>query len=416
MTETFVWKDKFHWSKAFSRSDVPSVARAVAYVIHNHAGGDGKNSHPGMDVLMVDTGLSESSVTRHLKTITGAGWVHQVSSGSNSGRRALASVYDLTYPPGYSEAAAKELRDEKLRELRESRRGLKEHPSPVTDDPKEHPSQMTGDNPSESGTPVTHDGEHLSPVTGTPVTSDCLPDPLPDPLSDPHPLSREEDECDVSSLYDREVNEDAGDAETLRYVRLTELLEKGFTRSVRTDAEHQELLDAGFTYVDGPRFSINGGPTGGWRDPSPEAFARRRELVDVHRARLEEAAEQRLAVRRRQWDEMQRVEAEARAERDRQFEAKRAQRQAQAEIDNLAELKSIEWVSRNWDRFEKYCSTEGVNLDRQLSLARRAQEKATSSPFGLFKSMVANGVEAGSSNGGRDTSCASPASGHAWQE
>ena len=348
MTESF---SKFHWSKAFGRSDVPSEARAVAYVIHDHSGRDGRNSHPGMDKLMVDTGLSESTVGRHLKIITGSGWVHQVSSGSNSGRLALASVYDLTYPPGYSESAANEIRDQKIKELRarrererarrQDKKMCKDHRSLVTDDPEEHQSQMTGDSPPESGTPVTHDGEHRSPVTETPVTSDCLSDPSSYPLSDPHPLSRDEDECDVSSLYDREVNEDAGDAETY--------------------------------------------------------------------------AEQWSAAEWRRREETRRVEAEARAERDREYEAKRAQSQAELEALFLTELKSIDWVSNNWAAFEKFCEDENVKLARRLSLAQRARDKSTSSPFGLFKSMIRNGTP-GSPGSGRDTSCASPTSGHAWQE
>lgn len=420
MTDEFVWKDKFHWSKAFSRSDVPSVARAVAYVIYNHAGGDGKKSHPGMEALMVDTGLSESAVGRHLKIITGSGWVHQVSSGSNSGRAARASVYDLTYPPGYSDSAAKELRDEKLKEMRERRevkKGRREHPSPVTDDPEEHPSQMTGDNPPESGTPVTHDGEHPSPVTGTPVTSDCLPDPLPDPISDPPPLAREEEDDDISSLYEEEINMVDEDLEGARCSRLVGLVDRAndlWNGSDATDDESQELIEAGFTYhkLEYGK-SLREQPPQGWSYPSWEEERRIKGISDGYRARQKEVKE---SGKRRQWEEMQRVEAEARAERDREFEAERAQRQAQAEIDKLAELKSIEWVSRNWDRFEQFCTEENVGIDRQLTLAKRAKVKATSSPFGLFKTLVSNGVDPGSPAIDWSSIGAAPPFGRAWEE
>lgn len=368
--------DKFNWHKAFGKSDVPSHIRPIGYIIWDYTNERGEQAFPGNEIIAQSTGLNKKTVERGLTFLREAGWLFRVSKGSNSGRKAMNSVYRLSYPAGYSEQA----------------------------------THTTSVPLGEDGTGDTHDPNQGTPVSRTGDTHDPLNRSLSNQVTDPPPQTGEDEEDDLSYLYEQEINtDDAGDTETLRYLRLTELLEKGFARSARTDAENQELLDAGFTYVDGPRFSINGGPTGGWTDPSPEAFARRRSLVDAHRA-------QRLAVRRSKWDEMQRVEAEARAERDRQFEAKRAQRQAQAEIDNLAELKSIEWVSRNWDRFEKYCATEGVNLERQLALAQRAQEKATSSPFGLFKSMVANGVDPGSSSSGWDTACASPASGHAWQE
>lgn len=375
MTDRFAWRDQFHWHKAFGKSDVPSHIRPIGYIIWDYTNERGEQAFPGNEIIAQSTGLNKKTVERGLTFLREAGWLFRVSKGSNSGRKAMNSVYRLSYPAGYSEQE----------------------------------THATSVPLGEDGTGDTHDPNQGTPVSRTGDTHDPLNRSLSNQVTDPPPLTSEDEDDDISSLYDDEINVDAEDAETLRFVRLTELLEKGFARSARTDAENQELLAAGFTYVDGPRFSINGGPTGGWKDPSPEAFARRRSLVDAHHA-------QRLAVRRRQWEEMQRVEAEARAERGRQFEAKRAQRQAQAEVDNLAELKSIEWVSRNWDRFEKFCATEGVNLDRQLSLAQRAQEKATSSPFGLFKSMVANGVDPGSSSSSWDSVCASPASGHAWQE
>ncbi|ARE33520.1 hypothetical protein A0W34_09355 [Rhodococcus sp. BH4] len=359
-------------------SDVPSNARSVAYIVWDHTDKFGKRGFPGMDILTAKTKLSERQVSRNLQTNQKAGWLDLVVSGSSMGN-GRKSEYNLAYPVGYV--------DHKL----------------------DHQTLMSGGDDGKPEPPDTDVIDHQTLMSEPPDTDVCPTESLSNPRSDPPPLTSEDEEDDLSYLYEQEINTDAGDTETLRYVRITELLDKGFARSARTEAENQELLDAGFTYVDGPRFSINGGPTGGWTDPSPEAFARRRSLVDAHRA-------QRLAVRRCKWEEMQRVEAEARAERDRQFEAKRAQRQAQTEIDNLAELKSIEWVSRNWDRFEKYCATEGVNLERQLALAQRAQEKATSSPFGLFKSMVNNGVDPGSSISSWDTACASPASGHAWQE
>ncbi|MDJ0105948.1 hypothetical protein QM646_05990 [Rhodococcus erythropolis] len=389
MTETFVWKDKFHWHEAYGMSDVPSNARSVAYIVWDHTDKYGKRGFPGMDILTAKTKLSERQVSRNLQTNQKAGWLDLVVSGSSMGN-GRKSEYNLAYPVGYV--------DHKLN----------------------HPTLMSGGDDGKPEPPDTDVIDHPTLMSEPPDTDVCPTESLSNPRTDPPPLTSADEEDDISSLYDDEINMDAGDTETLRSVRLTELLEKGFGQSARTDAEHQELLDAGFTYVDGPRFSINGGPTGGWTDPSPEACARRWELVDAHRVRLQkEAAQRRAADTAAEWrrrEERRRIELEAGFEHERQREAERAQRRVKAEALYLDELKSIEWVSRNWDRFEKYCAAEGVNLERQFALAQRAQDRATSSPFGLFKSMVANGVDPGSSSSGWDTACASPSSGHAWQE
>ncbi|ORI19939.1 hypothetical protein BH686_07130 [Rhodococcus erythropolis] len=310
MTETFVWKDKFHWHEAYGMSDVPSNARSVAYIVWDHTDKFGKRGFPGMDILTAKTKLSERQVSRNLQTNQKAGWLDLVVSGSSMGN-GRKSEYNLAYPSGYV--------DHKL----------------------DHPTLMSGGDDGKPEPPDTDVINHPTLMSEPPDTDVCPTESLSNPRSDPPPLSSEDKEDDLSYLYEQEINTDTGAAETY--------------------------------------------------------------------------AEQWSAAEWRRREETRRVEAEARAERDREYEAKRAQSQAELEALFLTELKSIDWVSNNWAAFEKFCDDENVKPARRLSLAQRARDKSTSSPFGLFKSMIRNGTP-GSPSSGRDTSCASPTSGHAWQE
>lgn len=299
--------DKFHWHKAFGKSDVPSHIRPIGYIIWDYTNERGEQAFPGNEIIAQSTGLNKKTVERGLTFLRDAGWLFRVSTGSNSGRKAMNSVYRLSYPAGYSEQAT-----------------------------------LTTSVPlGEDGTGDTHDPNQGTPVSRTGDTHDPLNRSLSNQVTDP-PLTGENEETDdLSYLYEQEINTDTGAAETY--------------------------------------------------------------------------AEQWSAAEWRRREETRRVEAEARAERDREYEAKRAQSQAELEALFLTELKSIDWVSNNWAAFEKFCDDENVKLARRLSLAQRARDKSTSSPFGLFKSMIRNGTP-GLPSSGRDTSCASPTSGHAWQE
>lgn len=370
MTEAFVWKDKFHWHEAYGMSDVPSNARSVAYIVWDHTDKFGKRGFPGMDILTAKTKLSERQVSRNLQTNQKAGWLDLVVSGSSMGN-GRKSEYNLAYPVGYV--------DHKL----------------------DHPTLMSDGDDGKPKPPDTDVIDHPTLMSEPPDTDVCPTESLSNPRTDPPPLSREEEDDDISSLYDDEINMDAEDAEILRYVRLTELVNEGNYGKALNDDERQELTDAGFTYIAG-RHTRHDGYTytvGGWEDPTPEEYARRKNAMSKHR----EAEDQAHAAS---------VKAEAvRAE------AERNRRKAEAEASTLAELKALPWIAKvAWTDYEKFCAAQNVDLDRQLALAQRAQEKATSSPFGLFKSMVNNGVDPGSSSSGWDTACASPTSGHAWQE
>lgn len=87
----------FDWVTAFSRLPVGSTVKLVGYALAlNATSKTGKDAHPGMDLLMIQTGLrSEKTVGTALAELRRLGLVSRVFEGSKAGRRGLADDYWL---------------------------------------------------------------------------------------------------------------------------------------------------------------------------------------------------------------------------------------------------------------------------------------------------------------------------------
>lgn len=199
---------KFHWHKAYGKSDVPSVARSVAYVVWDYTGADGEHGFPGTDILMASTNLSESQVRRNLKVNVDAGWLELVKCGSRTQKRAWKSEYRLTYPA--------------------------DHRSPMTDGElsveTDHPSPMTAGR-----------DDRRSPMHGPPVTRDTPTDPLPNPslLTDPYVKSSNPEGRDSA-----DAGRDGSEIDRLKKMRIERMTEKQIEMLRAADYEWNDWDDS----------------------------------------------------------------------------------------------------------------------------------------------------------------------------
>ena len=77
--------------------DLTSSERLVAVMVMSHAGPTGRKSHPGIPLLMFETGLSDKTIRRALKSLEAKKWLVLTYSG-HGGDQAKANEYDLNIP------------------------------------------------------------------------------------------------------------------------------------------------------------------------------------------------------------------------------------------------------------------------------------------------------------------------------
>lgn len=75
-----------------------STEKLAAVFMASHAGHDGTNAHPGMELLAAELGLRERQTKTVVGNLTNHGWLIQVSSGRGNNR--YASVYRIAIPQG----------------------------------------------------------------------------------------------------------------------------------------------------------------------------------------------------------------------------------------------------------------------------------------------------------------------------
>jgi hypothetical protein len=89
---------RFDWERAIRQIEFPSHLKAcklVALMMATYASADGEDIFPGTRRLASDCQLSERTVRACLTYMTDQRLIHQRSKGSNFGRQARASVYQL---------------------------------------------------------------------------------------------------------------------------------------------------------------------------------------------------------------------------------------------------------------------------------------------------------------------------------
>ncbi|BCT75983.1 hypothetical protein SCMU_18250 [Sinomonas cyclohexanicum] len=108
----------------------------------------GRGAHPGVTQLAEDSGMSTRTVMRHLQSLEDLGLVVCVRRGSDMGRKAMTSVYDLAIPEDPEHVSKHQ-----------------DHVTPVSHvDPSDQVTPMSHD----QVPPVSHDRpEQVTPVTGT---------------------------------------------------------------------------------------------------------------------------------------------------------------------------------------------------------------------------------------------------------
>ena len=95
---------KLTWLKRTNGHEFTGAEFRVLIAIFNHSGADGTNSHPGLKLLMAETGYGRTAVSEALTALQERGWITQTRKGS--GTSGKTSVYELVPDAPSSTAGA----------------------------------------------------------------------------------------------------------------------------------------------------------------------------------------------------------------------------------------------------------------------------------------------------------------------
>ncbi|WP_155948785.1 hypothetical protein [Mycobacterium sp. URHB0044] len=84
---------KLEWLKRTNGHRFAGSELRVLLSIYNHSGADGKRSHPGIDVMIEETGYRKSGISEAVTALKERGWIHEVYRGN--GRARQSSVFEL---------------------------------------------------------------------------------------------------------------------------------------------------------------------------------------------------------------------------------------------------------------------------------------------------------------------------------
>jgi DNA-binding transcriptional ArsR family regulator len=91
---------RFEWDRAVVALPLPPITDHVAARLAMHADGrTGEHAHPGVDRLAVECGLSEKTVSRHLKILRDLGLIERTYRGRGNQYGRTADEYALRLPP-----------------------------------------------------------------------------------------------------------------------------------------------------------------------------------------------------------------------------------------------------------------------------------------------------------------------------
>lgn len=88
---------KLTWLKRTNGHKLTGTEVRVLVSIFNHTNQDGRNAHPGVDLIAEETGYRKSGVSEAVTALKARGWIHETYRGN--GRSKLASVFDLVPDP-----------------------------------------------------------------------------------------------------------------------------------------------------------------------------------------------------------------------------------------------------------------------------------------------------------------------------
>lgn len=83
------------WLKRTDGHEFSGAEFRVLIAIFNHSGADGSDSHPGLKLLMEETGYGKTAVSQALTSLQERGWIFQSLKGSGTSGR--TSVYHLVH-------------------------------------------------------------------------------------------------------------------------------------------------------------------------------------------------------------------------------------------------------------------------------------------------------------------------------
>ena len=87
----------FVWLRTFTKLPIKSREKLVGYALASNATfATGHDAHPGTDLLMLQTGLSDKTIRDALAELRRLGVIERRFEGSKAGRRGMADMYYLT--------------------------------------------------------------------------------------------------------------------------------------------------------------------------------------------------------------------------------------------------------------------------------------------------------------------------------
>lgn len=177
--------DRATWMRAM-RGRIPKIQdRAVAMALGTYGDKDGSSNYPGVDRLVDDLFLSESTVKRCLAWLTENGWLSKVERGDRWAGK--SDVYRLTLPAPLAVEMDRWTEEDNGRQWMErppgepKRRGMRTRPGPERQG--RQGAAATSTPPGDKG-PEAEIGVRKDLDTG--LSSDTPPEPAHQNLSDHH--------------------------------------------------------------------------------------------------------------------------------------------------------------------------------------------------------------------------------------
>lgn len=94
---------KLTWLKRTDGHKFTGAEFRVLVSIYNHSDEHGRKSHPGIDLMVVETGYRKTGISEAATTLKARGWIHETYKGNGLAR--MSSAFDLVPDapnPGYT--------------------------------------------------------------------------------------------------------------------------------------------------------------------------------------------------------------------------------------------------------------------------------------------------------------------------
>ena len=101
----FVWRDAFRDCQSLK-----ATTKHVLLTIATHMTKDGENSHPSIEQLIYETGLSNRTICTHIRLASEAGWLKVKKHGS-AGQAWANHAYQPIVPEGHNRVTHKQSKE-----------------------------------------------------------------------------------------------------------------------------------------------------------------------------------------------------------------------------------------------------------------------------------------------------------------